>query len=671
VPNFQILSEIVIIFGAALVVIFVCNRIRLPAIVGYLLTGVLIGPHGLAFISDTQHVEVFAELAVVLILFVIGLEVSLKELKELGRFFLGGGSLQSTITGCLATFAARFLGAAWPLAIFCGFVVTLSSTAIVLKLLGDRREMKAPHGRLSLGILLFQDLLIVPMLLAVPLLAGSQGLPIGSVLLSLAEGLGVVVVVFLLGRYLLPPLLGLLARTGMHELLLLAAIFACLGGALVTHHLHLSMALGGFLAGVVLAESDLRYLIRAEVGPFRVVFNSLFFTSIGMLLSLPFVTQNIGAIVGVTSAILVAKALTVFLVARLLRLHLRTAITAALILCQIGEFSFVLLQVGRTEGLLDESLYAMLIAASVLTMLTTPLLLAGAGPLANFLLRGKTDLKPEKLESMRGHVVICGWGLSGQHLASVLKEGRLRYRVVDIDPLASKKARSEGEEVLFGDAGRAEILTSAGVETAAAMVLTLPDPVAARQAVGAARSLNPELHIIARSESLEEVSELLSLGANEVVTQDLETSIEITRRVLKALRLPGHLVRTAARFLHANNYEALRGPGISTGLSKTVLDVLAAGTAEVYLLGPDHWARGLDLRGLDLRQVTRATILAVLRGDQVLAHPEASLLLKEGDTLVLAGSHMDVGAAMAYMDREKAQGQEKPRNHEAFGQGET
>jgi len=641
---------VVTICGAALLVIFLSYRLRVPSVVGFLLTGVFIGPYGLGLLSDTEHIEVFAELAVVLILFVIGLEVSVRELRELGRLFLGGGSLQAGATGLLATLLARSVGYAWPLAVFCGFVVTLSSTAIALKLLGDRREIHAPHGRLSLGILLFQDILIVPMLLVVPLLAGSGGNSPLQVLLVLGEGLGIVAGVFFLGRFLMPRVLGLLARTGVRELLLLAAVFACFGAALVTHHLGLSMALGGFLAGVVLAESDLRYLIRSEVGPFRDVFNAIFFTSIGMLLSLSFVAANPGTIAAATVGIIVLKALVVFAAAKLLGFPLRTATAAALTLCQIGEFSFVLLQAGRAEGLVPDALYSLLIAASVLTMLVTPLLSAAAVPLAQRLGRGG-PVPDEGGEILSGHVVICGWGLNGRHVAGVLKEGGIRRLVVDLDPALVRLAKDSGEaHVLVGDAGRSEILSAAGIEGAAALVLTLSDPTATRQAIQAARALAPELPIIARGRRPQDITEMVALGADQVVTQDLEISVEITRRVLAALRLPPQLIRTATRLLHEDNYLALRSPGVSSGLSSTLLDVLAVGTAEVYPLRPGHWAVGLDLRGLDLRRVTRATILAVLRDDQVVAHPDPGRELREGDSLVLAGAHTDVAAALDYLE---------------------
>ena len=646
----------VTICGAALLVIFLSHRLRVPSVVGFLLTGVAIGPYGLGLLSDTAHIEVFAELAVVLILFVIGLEVSVRELRELGRLFLGGGSLQAGATGVLATLLARAVGYAWPLAVFCGFVVTLSSTAIALKLLGDRREIDAPHGRLSLGILLFQDILIVPMLLVVPLLAGSGGGSPVQVLLVLGEGLGIVAGIFLLGRFLMPHILGLLARTGVRELLLLAAVFVCFGAALVTHHLGLSMALGGFLAGVVLAESDLRYLIRSEVGPFRDVFNAIFFTSIGMLLSLSFVAANPGPIAAATAGIVVLKAAIIFAVAKLLGFPLRTATAAALTLCQIGEFSFVLLQAGRSEGLVPDDLYSLLIAASVLTMLVTPVLSAAAVPLVERIARrfpgGAGALEGEG-EGLSGHVVICGWGLNGRHVAGVLEEGGIPHAVVDLDPVAVRAARDAGERhVLVGDAGRPEILSAAGVEDAVAVVLTLSDPTATRQAIQACRSLAPEVPIIARGRRPREITEMVALGADQVVTQDLETSVEITRRVLAALRLPPQLIRTATRLLHEDNYRALRSQGVSSGLSSTLLDLLAVGTAEVYPLAPGHWAVGLDVRGLDLRRATRATILAVLRDDQVVPHPDPGMELREGDSLVLAGAHTDVAAALDYLEEE-------------------
>ncbi len=653
-PDSPILFEIVLVFGAALVVIALSHRLRLPAVVGFLLAGILIGPYGLELVPDTRHVEAFAELAVALMLFTFGLDLSSEEVRRLGRLFAFGGGLQATLTIVIGISAALIFGAGWPLAIFCGFVLTLSSTAIVLKSYTDSREIEAPHGRLALGILLFQDVLIVPMLLIVPILAGGHNHSTAGALGGLGEGLAVMVGLFLAGRFLVPALLGFLARTGIREVLLLAALFVCLGSALITHHLGLSMALGAFLGGVALANSDLRHQMQAQVTPLRDVFSSIFFTSIGMLLSLSVFVDNLGSILAATAAILIAKGGVVWLVARALRFPSRTATLTALGLCQIGEFSFVLLQAGKSEGVLPQELYALLIAASVLSMLVTPLLIAGSSRLVSWIPSRKptTSTTDETAEQApRGHVVICGWGLGGRLLSRILREGDIRHRIVDLDAAVVEEAKAKGEAILFGDIVSPEIQLKAGIDRAGVAVFAIADRSALRQAISLARSLNPGLHIIVRTKNLEALPELVRLGADEVVTQDLETCIELSRRVFSKLHLPRQLIRTAASYLHEDHYAALLSSRPRTGLSKTLLNVVAAGTTELFFLAPDHWACGRSIRDLDLRRVTGATILAVLRQTEVLSHPKPELVLQAEDTLVLAGDHAALEKALLQLEQ--------------------
>jgi CPA2 family monovalent cation:H+ antiporter-2 len=652
---FSVLLEIVVVFGAALAVTSVSYRLRVPAIIGFLLTGVLIGPSGLALVKETEHVESFAELAVVLMLFLIGLELSRSELRQLGRVFVLGGLMQSLATMGLGALVARWAGATWPLAMFCGFVITLSSTAIVLKLHRDRRESTSPHGRLSLAMLLFQDILIVPMLLIVPLLAtGGTGAGEAGIWATLArsgEGLLVVVGVFLVARVLMPRLLGQLAASGLHELLILAALFICLGAALLTHELGLSMALGGFLAGVALADSDLRYQIEAEVGPFRDVFSSIFFTSIGMLLPVALLVSDTFEILTLTLAVVVGKALIVLAATRALGYSLRPALLTALALSQIGEFSFVLLQAGASDGLVPAGLYGQLIAASVLSMLLTPIAIAAAGPL---LRRFEPTADRARAQagavSRRGHTVIAGCGLNGRHIARVLRQAGKHFELVDVDVAVVREMRSKGDSVLLGDISRRDIQKVAGVPEAAVLVLALSDRDATRLAVRVARELSPSLHLVARAVDAPEMRELLRLGANEVVTQDLETSVEMTRRVLDSLGLPQQAIRSAIGLLKEHHYEGLLAARPRMRLTETMLDVLTAGTAETYVIQPGHWADGATIRQVDLRRRAGATILGVIRGDQVLAHPAADLVFQAGDAVVLAGDHASVADALGLLE---------------------
>ncbi len=650
-----VLLELVIVFGAALAVMFVSHRLRIPAIIGFLVTGMLVGPSGLALVPEAAHVESFAELAVVLMLFVIGLELSRAELGRLGRIFMLGGLSQSLATATLGTLAARLFGAGWSLAVFCGFVVTLSSTAIVLKLQADRRESTTPHGRLSLAMLLFQDVLIVPMLLLVPVLASSEaaaeGAGLWATLAASGRGLLIVAGAFVAVRLLMPRLIGRLAESGIHELLILAALFTCLGAALFTHRLGLSMALGGFLAGAALADSDLRYQIQAEVAPFRDVLASIFFTSIGMLLPLEFLRGHAPEIVGLTLAIVVGKAGIVLLAARILGYSLRPALLTALALSQIGEFAFVLLQAGSAEGLLPADVYALLIAGSVLSMLLTPLVVAASGPLLKRLEPAAEQAVGERqAETRRGHAVIAGCGLNGRHIARVLRQAGKHFELVDVDIAVVRELRAKGDSVVLGDISLREIQLAVGVPEAAVLVLALSDPGATRRAVRVARELQPAIHLVVRAADTPDMRELLRLGADEVVTEDLETSLELTRRVLESLRLPRQAIRSAISLLKEHHYEALLTVRPRARLTETMLDVLTAGTAETYVMQAGHPRIGKTIRDLDLRRRTGASILGVIRRDQVLAHPAADLVFEEGDALVLAGDHASVEAGLAALE---------------------
>lgn len=437
------LHDIVVLFGAALLVIALSSRLHIPPVVGFLLTGMAVGPHGLALIDDTHAVEVFAELGVVFLLFIVGLELSPSRLQRLGRILLVGGSLQTIATIALATGAALALGYALRESLYFSFLIALSSTAIVLKLYSERRELETPHGEVVTGILLFQDFLIVPLLIVVPVLAGAGNTSAGEVAMRFGGGLLAVGAVFGVGRYVLPHFLHLIIHTRIRELVVIGALFACLGAALVTESLGFSLALGAFAAGLLIAETDYRYQVLAETAPFRDVFNSMFFISVGMLLRLDFALDHAALILAVGGGVMAIKALPALLAVKALAFPSRTCLIAALGLAQISEFSFVLIQAGKGYGLLDEWHYQLAIAASVLTMLLTPLCVALASPLARKLFGAEGGTASEELVLHEPpQVVIFGFGPNGRHLAQVLKVEHIPYSIVDVNGRTVREARA-------------------------------------------------------------------------------------------------------------------------------------------------------------------------------------------------------------------------------------
>ena len=650
----ELLRESVTILAAAIAVLLLSNRLRVPAVVGFLLTGVLIGPSGLGLVPDTERVEMFAEIGVVFLLFSIGLEFSLERLKQIRRFFFLGGAIQALVTLGLIVLLALPVGFPLPQAVFHGFLVILSSTAIVLKLYADRRELDAPQGKILIGILLFQDFLIVPMIVLTPVLAGTVAASAASIVLRFAGSLALVGLVFVVARYLMPRLLHLMVRTRIREVLVLGALTVCLGMALLTDALEFSLALGAFIAGIIISESEYSHQVVAEVTPFRDVFNSLFFISIGMLLEVPFALTHPLSVLGLAGAVLGVKALAGGAAAMILGFPRRIVAIVALALAQIGEFSFVLLRVGQSQGLLDHNLYQTFIAASILTMLATPLLVSVAPRLGEALGRwgrpaGAIQAPAGETREMRRHVVIVGFGVNGRNLARVLRAAHIPYRVLELDGEAVRRGLAEKEPILYGDATRREILEHAGIAEADVVVFAISDLEAVRRAIRLARELNPKVRIIVRTRLVNEIEELHRQGADEVIAEEFETSIEIFTRVLEHYHIPRNIIRAETRALRGGGFEMMRSRSM-TQLPESFVDLLAAGTTEVFRLEEESPAVGATIHTLDLRRRTGVTIIGVVRGGESHPNPHPDLRLEAGDHLVLVGSHAEMEQAFELLE---------------------
>lgn len=645
------LEQAVAVFGAAVLVVLVCHRLRLPSLVGLLVTGVLIGPSALGLVHDAEAIELFAEIGVVFLLFVIGLELSLARLREMGRPFLLGGSLQAALTLALVAGGAAAYGLVPAQAVFLGMVVTLSSTAIVLKLLDERRESQTPHGKVSLAILLYQDFLIVPMIVLAPVLGGAVAASPGALALRFGGALLAVVLVVLAARVLMPRLFDLIVRTRSRELFVLGALAICLGLAWATHSFGFSLALGAFVAGLLISETEYSHQVFADVAPFRDVFASVFFVSIGMLVDVGAAAARWPLVLGLAAVIVGAKAVACGAATAALRYPVRTVAAVGLGLAQIGEFAFVLMEVGRRHGLLDGASYQLLLASAVLTMLVTPGLTAAAPAVAGAWLRRWPGPPAAAVESdagkRSGHVVVVGFGVGGGLLARVLRETRIPYLVVELNGESVRRAAAAGEPILYGDASRREILEHAGVARAAAVVFMITDPQAVQRAVALARRLNPAVEIIVRSRQVQEIEELHRLGADQVVAEEFEAAIEIFTRVLERFHVPRNVVRAQTRLLRGEGYRMLRSASMREGVSEAVLSALAAGTTDVFRVEEGSAAAGRTLRELDLRRRSGASVIALVRGETTYPNPSPEQTLEPGDDLVLVGSHAEVDAAWA------------------------
>jgi len=466
----QLFGDLLVILLVSVPVAFVCLRLKLPLLVGLMLTGIAIGPYGLGLVAETEGIEVLAEIGVMLLLFTIGLEFSLRRLGEMKRLVLIGGGLQVGVTVAATAAIAVLFGRSINQSIFFGFLVALSSTAIVLKSYSERNEVDAPHGRAGVGILLFQDISIVLMILLVPVLGGQDIVSFTQILINLGGSLLALIVIVLAAWFILPRFLKRVVGLRSPEVFLLTAVLFLLGMSWVTSHFGLSLALGAFIAGMVLADTDYNHQVTAEILPFRDVFNSLFFVSIGMLLSLQALAQNIGWVAILVVCLIVGKALIVWAIVKILGFPQRIAVMTGVGIAQIGEFSFVLAKVGRSSDLLPDSDYQSFLAASIISMIATPFLIAAAPKIGYFIQSLLSDGDAGEIENTKDeihltssgglnqHVIIVGYGLNGRNLARVLRTVGVPYTILEANAVVVRQAKEKGEKINFGDATRREVL---------------------------------------------------------------------------------------------------------------------------------------------------------------------------------------------------------------------
>src|SRR6266850_5210288 len=650
-----VLKDLAVIFAISLVVILAFHRFKIPALPGFIVAGVLVGPNALGLISDVHRVEALAEVGVILLLFTIGIEFSLSRLREMGRQVLVGGLGQMAFT-LLATVAAgiAFLPS-WRVALFLGFLIALSSTAIVLKGLTDKGEIDAPHGRLATGVLIFQDLCVVPIMLLLPFLAGTAGGGALGLTFALGKATLVVVGVVVAARTLVPRALAEILKTRSRELFLIAVILVGTLTALGTAAAGASLALGAFLAGLVISESDYGHQAMAELLPFRDVFISLFFVAVGMLVQVGFLRDHpvlaLGGVVGVMGG----KALLAAVGPALMGYSGRVALLAGLAVSQIGEFSFVLAREGRGTGLLSEGLYQTFLAVAVLTMLVTPFLLQGGPALLDGLERLVPldrllpGLRPGAIavadQPLTDHVIVAGYGLNGRNLTAALRSIRAPYLIVELNAQTVQQARARGEPAFYGDATREEILRALGAERARMLVVAISDPAATRRMVRVGRTLNARIHIIARTRYVTEIPELSRLGADVVIPEEFETSIEIFARVLAHYNVPRSDIERLVDQIRSSHYEALRG---GDGAGRITLGAVAGipqMAVERLRLAPDSPLVGKTLAATGLRTQTGALVLAVGRGTDEIATPGPHFRLAADDVLVVVGQPPQLRAA--------------------------
>jgi len=649
-----LLNDIVIIFGLSIAVLFICHRLRVPAIVGFLLTGIFVGPYGLGLVKAVQEVELFAEVGVVLLLFTIGIEFSLERLSQIRKSVLAGGSLQVFLTFLAASFIAREFGQSLGEAIFIGFLVSLSSTAIVLRLIQERAEVDSPHGRTTLGILIFQDIIIVPMIMVTPLLAGATGNLGDSFLILVAKGIGIILLVLVSARWIVPQVLYQIARTRSRELFLLSVVVICLGVAWLTSKAGLSLALGAFLAGLIISETEYSHQALGNVLSFRDVFATFFFVSIGMMLNVHFLFQQPLLIVLITLSVLVLKAIIAGSVTILLGFPLRTGILVGFSLSQIGEFSFILSRAGVEQGLLAGDIYQVFLAVSVLSMAATPFIIALSPRLVDIILRLPL---PERLKSgfypvaeaqvvqKNDHLIIIGFGVNGRNVARAARVAGIPYAIIEMNPETVRNEQRRGEPICYGDATQEAVLHCADVKEVRIVVVAINDPAATRRITEIIRRLNPRAHLIVRTRYLQEMNPLYELGADEVIPEEFETSVEIFTRVLLKYLIPRDKIEALVAEARADGYDMLRHPSkTSAVLSDLKLQIHGVNVC-TFRISQGSQLIGKTLAQIELRTRYGVSVVAIQRGSEILSNPGADVLLQSNDLLFVLGSSEKISEA--------------------------
>ncbi|MDD3846235.1 MAG: cation:proton antiporter [Syntrophorhabdaceae bacterium] len=657
----QYLQAMVIVLGISALIVFILGKFRISSVVGFLVAGILIGPSAFDLIGDPHQIELLAEIGIVLLMFTIGLEFSLKNLFRLKSIVLGGGAMQVSLTIVLIAGVSYFFYAQ-PLkgALFNGFLVALSSTAIVFKILLDHAQMNSIHGRFSVGILIFQDLCVVPFMLLIPVLAGGAGS--GSIVLVIVKAVLVIALILFASRWIVPFMFKQIVGMKSRELFVISIITLCLGTALLTSSMGLSLALGAFLAGMIISESEYAAQAVSDVLPFKESFMGLFFISVGMLLDLNVLVHNIGGVSVMVLIIVVLKLAVITITAMTLGNTFKNSLVTGFHLFQIGEFSFILALEGRKQGLMADDLYQAFLSASIITMIMTPFLIRGSFSIAEwiakssplrFLEKGRVKGKAgdERYpDSIKDHVVIVGFGLNGGNLARVLRSMEIRYVALELNSKTVRAGKKKGEPIFYGDGTSAEILRKVGIKTAGVLVVAISDAASTRRIVQLARSSNPHLYIIARTKYVAEVEGLKHLGANDVIPEEFETSVEIFSKVLNRLHVPVNDIRKHIDQIRQDNYLALRAVKLPRRYLVEREDILKNIVIQTYRIRRNSIADEKNLKDLNLRSRTGVTVIGIERGGEVHRMPSPSLRLTADDVLLFIGRREDIDCAVDYLN---------------------
>lgn len=643
----HLLIDITIVLAISAVALYICLRFKIPSIVAFLIAGMIAGPHGFGLVSDVENVEKLAEVGVLLLLFTIGIEFSIEKLISSQRYIFLGGSLQMIFTIIAFAFISRYLGGMeWNKALFTGFLFSLSSTAIVLQLFQETNQLESYHGRVSLSILIFQDIAIVPLILILPWIAGEQFASADIVRLS--AGVALVALILIVSRKYMPRLIEHIVHTRNRELFLLFIITVCFLTALLTHQIGLSLALGAFLAGLIISESEYSLEAMSSILPLKKVFTSIFFISIGMLLNFIDVFRNPFEVLGLVLLVLAVKILIVVMIGWIMRMPHRALWFTALALCQVGEFAFILSQQGAKHSLMDAHVAQMFLAVSVITMGISPFIIHASPRIANSILRitrgadkiSKSGIRNQKHKiKLKDHLIIVGFGINGRNVARAAQKAGIPHVIIDYNPETYRKETKHREHFIYGDGSNAETLERAAARYARLAVVATHDPIATEMIVSAIRKQCRQTRIIVRTRFLNETEVLMKLGADEVIPEEFETSIEIFTRVMKHYLVPEDEINAFIDEIRSENYRMFRTKRLPHSQGEhpfiSQLEVM-----KLKIKKDSAWT-GKSLQDINLRKKFGINVIAVEHGEAVVYNPSAEYVIQASDVLIGLGRPED------------------------------
>lgn len=645
----QFITEVVAVIVAGALIAYICFRLRLVPIVGFLLAGVLIGPNAFGLVKDQALVDAMAEIGVILLLFTIGIEFSLEKLASIQRLIFGGGTMQVGLSIAATTAVLLAFGVDWKVGVFTGMLVALSSTAIVLKLLADNGKTNSEHGQVGLGLLIFQDLAIVVMVLLIPTLGTGGGGGAVQIAWALTKAVLIIVAVLVIARRIMPKILEMVAKTCSPELFLLTVIAICFGTAYLTSLAGVSLSLGAFLAGLMVSESRFSQHALSETLPLQILFSATFFVSVGMLLDLNFLVQNLPIVIGAIVAVLVIKVVTTWISVRVLGYATPVAAASALMLAQIGEFSFVLERAGREVGLFPAGASTAgsqtFIATTVVLMVLTPLLMRVGSGLSSKIVRQRElagvpkDDEPESLGESLGledHVIVAGYGQAARCLVRVLSGSGIPFVITTLSPEGANDADSEGLPVVRGDSTKPFLLRHVGIDNAKMMVIADDNPAMAHRITSVARQINPTMRIVVRTRYTEEVPGLAAAGADAVIAEELESVVQLFGEVLRDYRISPHEIESYEELARRNGYSALFDEEIDASVFRceTGKDCLDSRTVKVR---SGAAVAGKSIASLMLMEDFGLSLQAVRRDGEEIEQPPGDFVLQPGDELIMSG----------------------------------